>query len=152
MLKHREKHNLFLVFVFFHTPNLKRSFNFFWRQFLGLGFVSQVLGLEGQVLVNNTGYSYLPRCKASPSFNQIYCLVTEARVWTTCPRFIHLQTRSQKKGDEHPTYTPQGVLVKAQGRESKTHELCSRKTNALTNTPSGPVRSNPDKVCYWHIW
>jgi len=32
---------LFLVFVFFHTPNLKHSFNLFWRQ---------VLGLEGQVL------------------------------------------------------------------------------------------------------
>jgi len=33
-------------FVFFHTPNVKRSFNLFWLQ---------VLGLEGQVLVNNTG-------------------------------------------------------------------------------------------------
>ena len=44
---------LFLVFVFFYTPNLKRSFNLFWRQVLGLE--SQVLGLVGQVFVNNTG-------------------------------------------------------------------------------------------------
>jgi len=51
---------LSLVFVFFHSPNLKRSFNLFWRQVLGLG-------LEGQVLVNNTAV-------LSANFNEFWNL------------------------------------------------------------------------------
>ena len=50
---------LFLAFVFFHTPNLKRSFNLFWRQ---------VLGLEGQVIANNT--DCLPDIPVATHHNQ----------------------------------------------------------------------------------